>query len=351
MIKKTSMGTLPDGVEIFRYRLVNAGGAYADISTLGGCLMALHVPDRAGTLDDVLLGYETIEGMRTASGYMGMLIGRFGNRIGGATFELNGKTYVLAKNNGENHLHGGNVGFDKKVWEAEKSGDALVLTLRSPDGDEGYPGTLDVKVTYTLTDQNVLRIRYEAVCDQDTIINLTNHAYFNLAGPGCTSIEGHTMQMNADTIVAVSDSACIPTGELMPVDHTPFDLRQMRNLGEGLSHQKDDKQMQYGNGYDHNFVIRGWDGSLQLACVVEAEATGRRMETWTDQPGVQFYSGNSISGNIPGKLGVPYVFRQGFCLETQHFPDSVHHPDFPSCVLKKGDKYDTTTEYRFSTRK
>lgn len=351
MITRSSMGTLPGGTEVFRYRLANAAGAYAEIATLGGCLLTLVVPDRDGNLGDVLLGYDTLETMQAGGGYMGMLIGRFGNRIGGAAFALGGKTYHLAKNDGENHLHGGLVGFDKHVWQAREAGDALVLTLRSPDGDEGYPGTLDVTVTYTFTEDNTLRIHYEATTDQDTILNLTNHAYFNLSGPANAFIGGHDMQINADAITEVGSGACIPTGRLMLVDETPFDLRRPRNVGEGLSRQATDVQMQYGNGYDHNYVIKDWDGALRQACVTTDPASGRRMETWTDQPGVQFYSGNSIRGTTPGKLGEPYVMRQGFCLETQHFPDSIHHPHFPSCVLGQGDTYDTTTEYRFSVIK
>lgn len=348
-MKKAAMGRLPDGREVFRYTLENASGAYAEISTLGGCLLSLAVPDRTGAPGDVLLGYDTVEAMRAAKGYMGMLVGRFANRIGGASFDLGGKMYLLAKNDGENHLHGGLIGYDKHVWQARAQGDSLALSLHSPDGDEGYPGALDIAVVYTLTEQNTLRIRYTATADQDTIINLTCHAYFNLSGPKCPSIENHRVQIHADAITSVSSRACIPDGKLYLVDKTPFDLRSMRALKEGFARQDEDIQMRYGNGYDHNFVIRGWDKTLRQAVLVEDPASGRRMETWTDQPGVQFYSGNGISPDIPGKLGAPYRPRQGFCLETQHFPDSVHHPQFPSCVLRAGEIYDTTTEYRFPT--
>ncbi len=348
MITKESMGHLTDGREVFSYRLSNAGGAYADISTLGGCLMRLCVPDQNGTIDDVLLGYDTVATMTEAGGYMGMLIGRYANRIGGASFMLNGREYSLAKNNGENHLHGGPVGFDKKIWEAQERDGALVLTLVSPDGDEGYPGNLSVRVTYAFGDDNALRIAYEAICDQDTIVNLTNHAYFNLSGPESPSIEGHTMQIEADVITEVSSAACIPNGRLMPVDGTPFDLRRPMRIGDGLARQGEDTQMQYGRGYDHNFVIKGHAGTLRRAATVHDPASGRVMETWTDQPGVQFYSGNSIAGDTPGKLGKPYQARQGFCLETQHYPDSVHQKNFPSVVLKAGETFRTATEYRFS---
>ncbi len=348
MITKTPMGTLPGGEAVSRFRLQNASGAYVDISTLGGCLLAICVPDKAGALGDVTLGYETIERLQAARGYMGFLIGRFGTRIGGARFDLGGKTYALAANNGANHLHGGNFGFDKKVWAAEVLGDALVLRLTSPDGDEGYPGTLDVTVTYTFSDDNALGIRYQAVTTEDTPVNLTNHVYFNLSGPACKTLDSQEIQIDADTFVEVADQACIPTGTLAPVDGTPMDLRAPRNIGEGLAQTDGCEQMRFGNGYDHNYVIRGWDGKFRRAVVVVDRASGRRMETWTDQPGVQFYSGNSIAGDTPGKGGVPYIARQGFCLETQYFPDSVHFPAFPSCILRKGEQYDTRTEYRFS---
>lgn len=347
-MKKTVMGRLPDGREVFKYTLENASGAYAEISTLGGCLLSLVVPDKAGVPGDVLLGYNTIESMRAAKGYMGMLIGRYANRIGGAAFDLNGKTYLLAKNDGENHLHGGVAGFDKYVWQDQARADALALSLHSPDGDEGYPGALDVTVTYTFTEQNTLRIHYSAAADQDTILNLTNHAYFNLSGPETPSIEHHRMQIHADAITSVSSRACIPDGKLYLVDGTPFDLRRPYALRDGFARQGEDTQMQYGNGYDHNYVIRDWDGTLRQAALVEDPASGRRMEAWTDQPGIQFYSGNSISPDVPGKRGLPYKPRQGFCLETQRFPDSIHHPQFPSCVLRAGEVYDTTTEYRFT---
>ena len=339
------MGSL-NGKQVDKYRLVGASGAYAEVSTLGCCLLNIFVPDGNGALSDVLLGYETLEAMRKDTAYMGYLIGRFGNRIGGATFELNGKTYVLAKNDGENHLHGGMEGFNKKVWHAVEDGGELVLRLVSPDGDEGYPGELRVTAAYSF-DGQTLRIRYEAVCDQDTVINLTNHAYFNLSGPGCAGLSAHSIQIEADRFTEVSSTACIPTGRLLPVDGTPFDLRKMTKIADGLAAGENDEQMRFGGGYDHNFVINGWDGTLRLVAAVEDEGSGRRMEVYTDQPGIQFYGGNMIGGDVPGKCGAPYQKRQGFCLETQHFPDSIHHEGFPSCVLKKGETYKTVTEYRF----
>lgn len=347
MIHQSTMGCLLCGTPVDKYRLTNASGAYVEISTLGGCLLSMHVPDREGILSDVLLGFDSVDAMLRDKSYMGYLIGRFGNRIGGATFSLNGQTYTLAANDGENHLHGGNAGFDKKVWEADQNGEELVLRLHSPDGDEGYPGALSVRVTYAFSDDNALRIRYEATCDQDTVINLTNHAYFNLSGPSCPDLSSHEIQIDADSFTEVSSPACIPTGRLLPVDNTPLDLRSPRNIAKGLEEGAEDVQMRYGNGYDHNFVIRGWDGALRRAAIVEDVASGRKMEVYTDQPGIQFYSGNLIAGDTAGKCGVPYAPRQGFCLETQHFPDSIHQPNFPSCVLKKGETYKTVTEYRF----
>jgi len=348
LITSASMGNLPCGTEVRAFTLQNASGASMKVSSLGGCLLSIVVPDQKGRLSDVTLGYPALETLAQAGGYMGFLIGRFGNRIGGAQFELNGKTYALAKNDGENHLHGGLKGFDKRVWGAEIKGDTLALTLRSPDGEEGYPGTLDVTVTYSFSDENTLGIRYEAVCDQDTVLNLTNHVYFNLSGPDCQTLDSHEILINADAFTEVSSPACIPTGRLAPVEGTPLDLRAFRNIGEGLALEERDTQMRYGGGYDHNFVLRGWDQTLRQAAIVRDKATGRRLETWTDQPGVQFYSGNFIKDDRPGKCGPPYRRRQGFCLETQHYPDSVHHQNFPTCVLRKGEKYETVTEYRFS---
>ena len=348
MTKITSrpMGEM-NGTSVELYTLTNAQGAFAEISTLGGTIVSIHVPDRDGKIGDVTLGYDTVETISRGAGYMGKLIGRCGNRIGGASFELNGKTYTLAKNNGENSLHGGWQGFDKKVWDARVEGEALALSIVSPDGEEGYPGTMHVTVTYTFSDENALSIHYEAESDQDTIINLTNHVYFNLSGPAAETVCEHRIQIEADRFTEVSSKACIPTGRLPEVAGTPFDLRWPRVISEGLSHQEECEQMRFGNGYDHNFAVAGWDGSFRRIATVFDDQSGRRMETWTDQPGVQFYGGNGISGDVPGKLGRPYVKRQGLCLETQHYPDSIHHPDFPSCVLKAGEKYDTRTEYRF----
>lgn len=346
-IDSTPFGQLPCGTPVERYTMTNAQGACVELLTLGGMLLSIKVPDKNGTLGDVLLGYDNIPAIRSASGYMGMLIGRFANRIGGAAFELDGKAYSLAANNHENHLHGGLHGFDKKVWAAEVISDGIRLRITSPDGEEGYPGTLSVMVTYTWSDQNELGIHYEASCDAKTILNLTNHAYFNLSGPESPSIEGHDIRILADAITAVENSRCIPTGILRPVADTPFDLREFRNVGEGLAQQASDEQMTFGNGYDHNFVLNG--SGLRLTAELRDQASGRLMKVYTDQPGVQFYSGNSIDTPELGKAGVPYRFRQGLCLETQTFPDGIHHPNFPSCVLEPGEAFDSRTIFAFET--
>ncbi|MEG0766780.1 MAG: aldose epimerase family protein [Clostridia bacterium] len=347
ILTKKPFGSLPTGETVALYTLTNTRGASVCIATYGGTLVSINVPDASGLFGDVLLGYDQLDAMRQASGYMGMLIGRFANRIGGAQFSLGGKTYQLAANNGVNHLHGGVHGLHHKVWEATAGDDCLILRCESPDGEENYPGTLAVQVTYTWSETCALGIHYQAVCDQDTVINLTNHAYFNLSGPACPTILQHEIQIDAEAITAVADSACIPTGELRPVADTPFDLRTFRTIGEGLDQA--DEQLRFGNGYDHNFVLYPAQGGVRRIAQVRDRASGRQMEVYTDQPGVQFYTGNSIKSDFPGKLGVPYHARQGLCLETQTFPDGIHHPTFPSCVLKAGDTFDSTTRFGFST--
>ncbi|MBE6728615.1 MAG: galactose mutarotase [Ruminococcaceae bacterium] len=349
-ITQQSLGKISTGEEIITYRLENGTGAYCNIVNYGGAITNIVVPDKNGKLDDVIIGYDTAESIEAWGGHFGKLVGRFANRIAEGKFTLNGKTYELAKNNGENHLHGGPGGFHVKFWDGEIVGDKLVLTLLSPDGDEGYPGNLKVRVEYSFDENNTLSINYEAVCDEDTIINLTNHAFFNLGGLHCKDVTGHLMKLNADRITAVKDRGCIPTGELMPVADTPLDFREFRAIGERINDFDACEQLKFGNGYDHNYVINDWDKTLKCAAVTIEPESGRKMETYTDAPGVQFYSGNGL-GNYPhtrGKLGVPHVTYQAFCLETQYFPDSVNHPEFPSCVLKKGETFKTSTQYRFS---
>jgi len=349
MITVSSMGCLPTGEEVRRYRIENAKGNWVEISTLGGSLMKLYIPDRNGVKDDVLICYDTVEGILEGGGYMGRLIGRYANRIGNASFELDGQTYHVGANENGNMLHGGHSGFDRKVWADQVNGDALELSMVSPDGEEGFPGTMQVKVTYTFSDEDVLGLKYEAVCDKNTVINLSNHAYFNLEGSQSVSNLDHVFQIDGDYITALADKKSIPTGELMPVDGTPFDLREPHSIRECLEKMDTCQQMIYGNGFDHNYALNHADGTLRYAVRAYAPKTGRVVEVWTDQPGVQMYGGNFLGDDeIIGKFGKRYAFRQAFCLETQHFPDSPNHPHFPSTVLKAGEKYETRTEYRFS---
>ena len=350
---KTSWGKTPDGEEVDLYTLTNKNGVEVAISTYGGAVVSLKVPDRNGKLADVVLGYDSLDGYVNDKSYFGAIIGRYGNRIGHARFTLDGKTYTLAKNNGENSLHGGIKGFNKAVWTAKETpspdGQALELTYLSKDGEEGFPGILHVRVIYTLTDSNELKIGYSATTDKKTVVNLTNHSYFNLAGAGSGDILGHILMIEADKFTPV-DSGLIPTGELRDVAGTPFDFRKPTAIGARIN--ADDEQIKLGGGYDHNFVLRRNPGDpISLAARVMEPKTGRVLEVWTDQPGVQFYTGNFLDGSAKGKGGLAYTKRSAFCLETQHFPDSPNQPKFPSVVLSPGERYHTTTIYKFSTEK
>jgi len=343
-------GKSPQGEAVQIHTLTNPQGMEARISNYGGIVVSLKTPDRNGAFADVVLGHDSVEGY-AKSPYFGAIIGRYGNRIGNAQFTLQGNTYPLAKNNGPNHLHGGIKGFDKVVWTAEPvnspEGQGLSLSYVSADGEEGYPGTLSAKVVYLLTNDNALRIDYEASTDKPTIVNLTNHAYFNLKDAGATTILDHELMLNADRYTPV-DKTLIPTGELAAVEGTPFDFRQPTAIGARID--GDHEQLKFGLGYDHNFVLnRSADGLVLAATVFEA-TTGRRMEVLTTEPGVQFYSGNFLDGTVSGRGGAVYQRRSGFCLETQHFPDSPNKPQFPSTVLEPGQAYRTTTVYRFSAQ-
>lgn len=339
-------GTMPDGTPVEEYTLSH-GGFTCKILTYGGALRSLTVPDRAGAAVDVLLGFDTPEDYREQDKYLGALIGRYANRIGNAEFAMGGKVFSLAANDGKNHLHGGNAGFDKRVWTVESAcEERLVLSLDSPDGEEGYPGNLHIQVTYLLTGDG-LRIEYEAVCDQDTLCNLTNHAYFNLSGHGSGTVEEQEIQIFADYFTP-TDPRSIPTGEIAPVDGTPMDLRVCVPIGRGINADFD--QLVRAGGYDHNWVIRGTAGVLRPAAVAYAPDTGIVMETLTTQPGIQFYSGNYLDGCPAGKDGARYAKRSAFCLETQCYPDAPHHPNFPSALLRAGERYHHTTCYRFSVR-
>jgi aldose 1-epimerase len=340
-----------DGEQVELYTLRNRRGAEAKITNYGATIVSLKVPDRRGRFEDVLLGYDTLEGYRQSTFYMGPVIGRYANRIARGRFKLNGREYKLAVNNGENHLHGGLKGFDKVIWKARpmptQSGAALELTYLSRDGEEGYPGNLSVRVLYTLTERNELRIDYFATTDRDTIVNLTNHAYFNLAGQGSGDILKHNLLIYADHFTP-ADEKSIPTGELRSVAGTPFDFRRATPIGARI--EQDDEQLKFGRGYDHTFVINGRAGTLRRAAVASDPSSGRVLEVWTTEPGVQLYTGNYLESAMAGKGGKTYGPRHGFCLETQHFPDSPNKPRFPTTVLRRGGRFNSTTIYKFSAR-
>jgi aldose 1-epimerase len=327
-------GTGPDREEVYLYTLRNKRGVEVSITNYGGTITSLLAPDRNGVFDDVVLGYDTLAGYVQNPRYFGALIGRFANRIARGKFRLNGVEYQLAQNNGENHLHGGTKGFDKRVWSASETPSGLHLEYFSKDGEEGYPGNLSVAVDYVLSEENELRIEYHAETDQDTIVNLTNHSYFNLGGQGHETILDHELMLHAGSFTPVSEDL-IPTGEIRAVMGTTMDFRGGRVIGNG--------------GYDHNFVLDDWNhGSMRSVARLREPSSGRVMEVFTTQPGIQFYSGNFLDGSLIGKGGVRYQQYAALCLETQHFPDSPNQPDFPSTVLRAGEVYHEKTIYKFT---
>jgi aldose 1-epimerase len=345
-VKKSDFGKMPDGTTVSLYTLTNAKGMEAKIITLGGVLVSLKVPDRKGSLGDVVLGHDTVAEYQADRGtYFGALIGRYANRIGHAGFTLNGTAYKLAKNDGDNSLHGGLEGFNRRIWSAKEVPGGLQLTYLSKDMEEGYPGNLTAVVTYSLTDDNRLRIHYTATTDKPTVVNLTNHSYWNLRGEG--DILGHLVTLNADRYTPI-DAGLIPTGVLAPVAGTVFDFRKPMTPGARINNN--DPQLKLGKGYDHNWVLNRTGTGLEMAARVEETTSGRVMDIYTDQPGIQFYTGNFLNGTVKGKGGKPATLHSAFCFETQHFPDSPNKPAFPTVVLKPGEKYDTTTEFRFSTK-
>lgn len=348
-ISQRPFGRTKDGTPANLYTLRNAKGAEVRISNYGGLVISLKVPDRNGQLGDVVLGYDDLADYLKQTPYFGALVGRYGNRIAKGKFTLDGQEYTLATNNGPNALHGGLKGFDKVVWDARTlatpDGPALELHYVSKDGEEGYPGTLQVTAVYTLTEDNALRLEYTATTDKDTVLNLTHHSYFNLAGKG--DVLGFQVMIPADKFTPV-DSTLIPTGELRPVEGTPFDFRQPTVIGARI--KQDDEQLKFGNGYDHNWVLNKAPGELGLAARVYDPQSGRVLEVLTTDPGLQFYTGNFLDGSIKGKRGWVYQFRNAFCMEPQHFPDSPNHPEFPTVVLKPGAIYKNTIIYRFSVR-
>lgn len=351
-----SFGKTSDGREAHLFTLRNDRGASVDLTDFGATVVRLLVPDRHGQLGDVVLGFDNVEGYARIPGpYFGATIGRSGNRIGGARFTLDGRTYVLAANNTPAgmpcNLHGGPEGFDKVLWrvEAQTAGaePTLRLSYRSRDGEQGFPGNLDATVTFTLRADNSLRIDYVATTDKPTPVNLTNHSYFNLSGEGARTILAHVLTLNASRYTPVS-AGLIPTGDLASVKETPFDFTAPHTIGDRI--ERANEQLRFAGGYDHNFVLDGKPGQLSLAATVLEPQSGRELEVLTTEPGVQFYSGNFLDGSLLGKNGHAYEKRSGFCLETQHFPDSPNQPSFPSTILRPGETYRSTTEYRFKTR-
>lgn len=348
-ISVKAFGTLPDGRTADLYTLTNAGGASVSITNYGGILVSIVVPDRDGKPGDVLLGCKTVTDYLPNDGYLGALIGRIGNRVNRGHCVLNGREIQLNCNSGAHHLHGGNSGFNEKLWEAEAldAENALKLRCFSPDGEENYPGNLSVTVTYSWNDQNELGIHYQAVSDQDTMVNLTNHAYFNIDGEGAGVIDDQIITIRADAFTP-TDETLIPTGEIRDVSGTVFDLRKPTRLGDGLAKTQQDDQLRAGGGYDQNFCLNG-EGYREVASVY-SPATGRVLTVLTDQPGIQLYTGNSLGGNMPGKCGHCYGKREALCLETQTYPDAINHANFPGCVLRAGETYDHLTTYRFSVQ-
>jgi aldose 1-epimerase len=349
-ITRELFGNTADGAPIEIFSLSNERGMTARVMTYGGTLVSLHTPDRVGQFADVLLGFDTLAGYLGPHPFFGSLVGRYGNRIADGRFSLGGVTYTLARNNGPNHLHGGLKGFDKVLWQVGNVSDgaepAVELTYRSPDGEEGYPGTLDVAVTYTLTGADELRLDYQATTDRATVLNLTNHAYFNLAGRG--TILDHELELAATRFLPTTATQ-IPTGELRAVAGTPMDFTVPTAIGARI--HADDEQLRFANGgYDHTWLIDGPAGTYRIAARVYESATGRLMEVFTTQPGVQFYTGNFLEGELMGKGGQVYDRHTGFCLETQHLPNSPNQPNFPSTVLRPGETYRQSTGYRFGVR-
>ena len=347
-IERKPYGKTPAGDAVDVFTFTRSGAPTVSITNLGGYIVAILAPDRLGTVADVTLGYRDFAGYLGDTSFFGCLVGRYANRIAKGHFALDGRTYTLAVNNGPNSLHGGPTGFQKRVWTARivsgADGDALELVYVSKGGEEGYPGTLTAKVVYALRADGGLEIDYTATTGAPTVVNLTNHAYFNLAGEGAGDVLGHEMQIEADAITPV-DATLIPTGEVRPVEGTPFDFRTPVAIGARIDGA--DAQLKAGGGYDHNFVLRGKSGELRLAARVVEPKSGRVLEVLTTEPGVQFYSGNFLDGSVTGKSGKPYVKRSGFCLEAQHFPDSPNQPSFPPVVLRPGQTYRQTTVYRF----
>lgn len=351
-IEKSAYGQLPDGRSADLYTLRNEAGMTAQITTYGGILVGLTTPDKDGKFEDVTLGFDSLASYTKNNPFFGALIGRYGNRIAKGKFMLDGKPYTLVTNNMGNHLHGGTVGFDKVLWTAtpvEGDEPALKLTYTAKDGEEGYPGNLSVEVTYTLQKDNALKIDYQATTDKPTVVNLTNHTYFNLTGGAKRDILDHVLTINADRLVPV-DATLIPTGELKSVAGTPFDFTKATRIGNRID-DSTDVQIKYGIGYDHCWVLTDSSSTLKDIATVFEPTSGRMMTVKTTEPAVQFYTGNFLDGSVTGREGFPYKKRSAFCLETEHYPDSPNQPNFPTTVLRPGQTYKTTTVYQFSVKK
>jgi len=351
-MQKRPFGKTANGEAVDLYLLKNKNNVEIGIINYGGHVVSLKVPDRQGKLADVVLGHDDLVDYETDKSHFGGIIGRYANRIALGKFTLNGHEYTLARNNGQNHLHGGLKGFDKVLWHARDMSathdDRLMLEYVSADGEEGYPGELAVHVAYSLSDENELKIEYAATTNKDTVVNLTNHSYFNLAGAGEGDIGEHQLQLNAEQFTPVNENL-IPTGEFRDVKGTPFDFTRPEAIGARI--KQDDPQLKFGHGYDHNWVLkRSKDGPVSLAAKVYEPKSGRAVEISTTQPGIQFYSGNFLDGSVHGKAGRSYVRRSAFCLETQHFPDSPNHQNFPSTVLKANEHFQSMTVLKFSYR-
>ncbi len=352
IVTKEPFGKMPDGTVIHKFTLSNGNGMEVAVINYGAIVQSIKTRDRNDNMEDVVLGFDDLQSYIEDDSYFGGLVGRYGNRIAEGTFTLEGQKYTLAANNGPNHLHGGNKGFNKVVWEAEAASTeeaaAVKMHYLSKDGEEGYPGNLNTTVTYSLNEANEFEIEYEATTDKPTVVNLTHHGYFNLSGNCERSILEHELYINAHRFTPV-DETLIPTGELRPVEGTPFDFTEPTPIGARIN--EDNQQLQYGKGYDHNWVLNEVDGTFKLQTSLYDPKSGRLLEIYTVEPGMQFYSGNFLDGSITGKNGKTYQYRYGLCLEPQHFPDSPNQPDFPSTVLRPGEKYQTASVYKFSVRK
>ena len=350
-ITKSFYGKTKDNKKVDLYSFKNENGMQVDIINYGGIITSLKVPDKNGETEDIVLGYNKLEDYINENPYFGSIIGRYGNRIAKGKFNLNGNQYTLATNNDENHLHGGNIGFDKVIWEAEtkinSNSSSLILKYLSKDMEEGYPGNLYTTVTYKITNDNSVEIKYEAQTDKTTVINLTQHSYFNLSGDFNQSILNHKVKINANQFLPVNKSL-IPTGNKLNVSMTPFDFRNYKEIKKDIN--ADDLQLNYGNGYDHCWVLNDYKNGYRLVASAFHEESGRLMEVYSDQPGLQFYTGNFLDGSLPQKEEGFYNFRSGFCMETQHFPNSPNQPDFPSVTLNPNEKYNSKTTYKFKIK-